>query len=78
MKKSEAHKLHADPGMSAAWAGLRYTSDEKPGYTRKGAGKGFYYLNEHGDRISDAKILERLKGLVIPPAWTDVWISKSP
>ena len=64
--------------MSAAWAGLRYTSDEKPGYTRKGAGKGFYYLNEHGDRISDAKILERLKGLVIPPAWTDVWISKSP
>jgi len=64
--------------MSAAWAGLRYTSDEQKGFTRKGTGKGFYYLDEEGHRIADEQTFERLKALNIPPAWTDVWICKSP
>ncbi|MFD2512613.1 DNA topoisomerase IB [Pontibacter locisalis] len=77
-KKNELHELYADPSMSAEWAGLRYTSDDKPGFTRKGAGKGFYYLNHNGEKVEDEKTLERIKSLVIPPAWTEVWISKSP
>ncbi|PRY11939.1 DNA topoisomerase-1 [Pontibacter ummariensis] len=77
-KKKELHERYADPSKSAAWAGLRYTSDDKPGYSRKGAGRGFYYVDEHGERLTNEKVLERLKALVIPPAWTDVWISKSP
>ena len=77
-KKNELHELYADTTMSAQMAGLRYTTDSKPGYTRKKAGKGFYYLNEHGERITDEKVLERINKLVIPPAWTEVWIAKSP
>ncbi|WP_242919391.1 DNA topoisomerase IB [Pontibacter liquoris] len=72
------HELYADHSQSAAWAGLRYTSDTKPGYTRKRAGKGFFYLDEKGEHITDEQVLARLQALVIPPAWTDVWISKSP
>lgn len=77
-KKKEIHELHTDPSKSAAWAGLRYTSDARPGYSRQKAGKGFYFTDEHGERITEEKKLERLKSLVIPPAWTDVWICKSP
>jgi DNA topoisomerase-1 len=75
-KKNEFHELYADPSKSAAWAGLRYTSDEKPGYTRKRSGKNFHFLDDKGERLTDEKILDRLKKLVIPPAWEDVWISK--
>jgi len=77
-KRNEFHELYADPSKSAAWAGLRYTTDEKPGYTRKKAGKGYTFLDDKGERVSDEKVLERLKALVIPPAWSDVWICKSP
>ncbi len=28
----------------------------------------------HGRRVRDAETLARIHGLVIPPAWTDVWI----
>ncbi|WP_347159028.1 DNA topoisomerase IB [Pontibacter chitinilyticus] len=77
-KKSNVHDLYADPSKSAAMAGLRYTSDARPGYTRKKVGKGFQYLDEHGAPVTDDQKLERLKGLVIPPAWTEVWICKSP
>lgn len=59
-------------------ASLNYTHDEMPGWTRKGAGKGFVYRNEKGRRIGDRRIRERLDSLVIPPAWKDVWISPDP
>jgi len=77
-KKNELHDLHTSPAKAAAWAGLRYTSDDKPGITRKKAGKGFYYLNKKGEKVTDEKTLERINSLVIPPAWEDVWISSSP
>ncbi|WP_439882374.1 DNA topoisomerase IB [Pontibacter sp. MBLB2868] len=78
VNKNKLHELYADPSLSAEWAGLRYTSDDKPGYTRKGAGKGYFYLDQNGKKVEDEKTLERIKALVIPPAWTEVWISKSP
>jgi DNA topoisomerase IB len=58
-------------------ARLRRTSPDDPGWTRRRAGKGFVYLDESGARLS-AEDAERVKGLVIPPAWEDVWICPVP
>jgi DNA topoisomerase-1 len=68
----------ADPEESAHEAGLRYIHDDRPGITRKGAGRGFTYRDPSGERITDKRTLARIKALAIPPAWTDVWISPSP
>jgi len=55
---------------------LVFTSDEEPGIRRKGnKDKGFTYIGPDGKTIRDSRTLARIKGLVIPPAWTDVWIS---
>ena len=47
------------------------------GYTRRRAGTGFTYRGANGRRITNTKTLERIRSLVIPPAWTDVWIAAS-
>ncbi len=54
--------------------GLRYVSDSEPGILRKPAGRGFRYTNAAGRRVTDAATLQRIQNLVIPPAWTEVWI----
>ena len=59
---------------SAREAGLRYVSDEMPGIRRIRHGKGFRYVDERGRTITDEKTLDRIRGLVIPPAWNEVWI----
>ncbi|HEY2772018.1 MAG TPA: DNA topoisomerase IB [Solirubrobacteraceae bacterium] len=41
-------------------------------------GRGFTYLDEHGERITESEVLERLRDLAIPPAWQDVWICPDP
>jgi DNA topoisomerase-1 len=64
----------ADPVESARAAGLRYVSDSKPGILRKKSGKGFRYIAPDGAAVRDRETLARVKSLVIPPAWTDVWI----
>jgi DNA topoisomerase-1 len=69
---------YADPAESAAAAGLRYVSDEMPGLRREARGDGFVYRDQAGALIHDAQTLERIKALVIPPAWTDVWICPNP
>jgi DNA topoisomerase-1 len=56
---------------------LRRTSPDQPGWSRRRAGKGFTYLDEHGDRL-DPDQVQRCKDLVIPPAWEDVWITPYP
>jgi len=50
----------------------------RPGWRRAGRRRPFRYLDESGRRIRDPGIVERLDALVIPPAWTDVWIAPSP
>jgi DNA topoisomerase-1 len=55
-------------------AGLRYVHDNTPGIRRIRAGKGFRYLDPTGNPV-DAKTKARIESLVIPPAWTDVWIA---
>jgi DNA topoisomerase-1 len=54
--------------------GLRYVADAMPGIRRKRAGRGFTYTGPDGKRLEDAEALARIRGLAIPPAWTDVWI----
>ncbi len=49
-----------------------------PGIRRKGAGKGFTYVDEDGERITDADVVGRIRSLAIPPAWQDVWICSDP
>mgnify|MGYP000134070714 CR=1 FL=1 len=60
--------------LAAGKAGLRYVSDSKPGIRRKGSGSGFRYVAVDGKPVHDRQILVRIRSLVIPPAWTDVWI----
>jgi DNA topoisomerase I len=67
----------ADPEISAQEAGLTYVNADRPGITRHGAGKGFFYRDPKGERIIDEKTLARITSLAIPPAWTNVWICPS-
>jgi DNA topoisomerase-1 len=60
-----------------AEAGLRYSSDAEPGISRKGAGRGFTYRRPDGSKVAEANVLERIRALVIPPAWTQVWICRT-
>ncbi|MEM8526204.1 MAG: DNA topoisomerase IB [Bacteroidota bacterium] len=53
---------------------LVYSSDEEQGYTRRPWGRGFTYLDWEGKRLKDRTILKRIKSLVIPPVWEEVWI----
>jgi DNA topoisomerase-1 len=67
-----------DPRVSAQAAGLRYAADDRPGITRRRAGRGFSYRHPSGGRVSDTATLARIRALAIPPAWTDVWICPEP
>ncbi|MGH7203883.1 MAG: DNA topoisomerase IB [Candidatus Levyibacteriota bacterium] len=55
-------------------APLRYSTDTKPGYTREIKDKKFIYFDQHGKKITDEKVVERINKLAIPPAYTNVWI----
>lgn len=67
-----------DPSQSAKEAGLRYVSDAQPGISRKRKGRGFAYIGPDGLPLRDAENLARIKLLVIPPAWSHVWICTNP
>lgn len=62
------------PIESAKAASLHHVNDDDPGITRRKSGAGFGYVDARGKTVRDAKTLARIKSLVIPPAWTDVWI----
>ncbi|MBV9969392.1 MAG: DNA topoisomerase IB [Xanthobacteraceae bacterium] len=66
-----------DPKETAELVGLRYVSDEQPGIRRKKKGKGFTYIDRTGATVNDKRVLQRIKSIVIPPAWTEVWICPS-
>jgi DNA topoisomerase-1 len=71
---SHARGATPPPVESAQAAGLRYTTDAKPGLRRVRKGSKFVYVTADGKPVRDAATLERIRKLVIPPAWTDVWI----
>ena len=56
---------------------LRRSDVNAPGYRRRRAGRGFAYYDLDGSLIKDDR-LDRIRALVIPPAWKDVWICPWP
>jgi DNA topoisomerase IB len=66
-----------DP-VSEAPAGLVRVDPAAPGLTRRRRGRGFSYHDVDGTPIADPVALARIKALVIPPAWQDVWICPDP
>jgi DNA topoisomerase-1 len=63
---------------SAMEAGLRYVSDDMPGIKREKSGRGFRYRYPIGKIAAEREVLNRIKSLAIPPAWTEVWICPDP
>ena len=57
---------------------LRRADCAEPGIRRVRQGRGFRYVDEAGDRITDEGALERIVELAIPPAWKEVWICPDP
>jgi DNA topoisomerase-1 len=62
----------------ASLSGLRHSSDDRSGISRRRSGRGFTYRDPDGRTIRDAETLARIRSIVIPPAWTDVWICPWP
>ena len=63
---------------AAEAAGLRYVNDSAPGIRRERKGRSIVYIGPDDKTIRDPKTLSRIRALVIPPAWKDVWICSSP
>ena len=59
-------------------AGLFFSSDAEPGFTRVRKGEGFVFLDEKQRVLRDEAQIARIRKLAIPPAYTDVWICTSP
>lgn len=66
-----------DPDASCPPA-LHHVSDDMPGFTRRILNDKPAYFDQHGKRIRDARVIERLNSLAIPPAYRDVWICPDP
>ena len=72
----ELLQVDKDYVKAASVVHLIYVNDRQPGILRCKKGKGFTYLFDNKP-IKDKKELERIRKLVIPPAWTNVWICTS-
>ncbi|HEY8834004.1 MAG TPA: DNA topoisomerase IB [Chthoniobacterales bacterium] len=77
-KKIAEIEIAPDAAEVAEEAGLRYVSDDQPGYTRKAKGDDFEYFDTDGKAIRDETRLLRIRRIGIPPAYKDVWICPSP
>ncbi len=74
MRVKHLKTLPSDPRQSAVIAGLRYVTCASPGLRRRRSGNGFAYYDRDGALIRDRETLHRIRSLVLPPAWRDVWI----
>lgn len=73
LPKKEMAKIIKDPVKTAEAANLVYVTDGTPGIVRQKKAKDFSYsIGE--EKIKDENHLKRIKSLVIPPAWENVWI----
>ena len=77
-KRPSAGAATPDPIESAKAAGLRYTTDTRPGLRRRKRGSGFSYVAPDGRPVKNKAELQRIRSIVIPPAWRDVWICPDP
>ena len=77
LSKRKIKAISKDPEKTAAAIDLVYVHDNEPGIERIKDAKGFSYkLNNK--KVSNKAVLERIKSLVIPPAWENVWICALP
>jgi DNA topoisomerase-1 len=63
---------------AARAAGLQYVTDAMPGIRRRRQGRGFSYVDTSGRTIRERAQIQRFRSLVIPPAWSEVWICPIP
>ncbi len=63
---------------AAIEAELTYVSVSEPGIRRRASGSSFSYLGPDGRKVNDRATLQRIREIVVPPAWTDVWICPDP
>jgi len=75
ISKSKIKNIFDDPKKTAEAVNLVYVSNMAQGINRLRKGKIFSYLCGE-EIITDEKILQRIKSLVIPPAWDEVWVCK--
>jgi DNA topoisomerase I len=54
---------------------MRHVHADEPGLARRKRGAHFEYVDAHGKLVRDSVTLRRIRALVIPPAWTAVWIA---
>ncbi|MDV3254099.1 MAG: DNA topoisomerase IB [Lysobacter sp.] len=73
----EASTLQEEAARAASQAGLRHVCDGEPGIARRRAGPHFTYVMPDGATVTDEAVLERIRALAIPPAWTEVWICRT-
>src|SRR5690606_7994650 len=72
--RMEAPMTSADDHFATA-IGLRTADPEEPGITRRRQGRGFSFRWPDGSVVKGAN-RERCEALVLPPAWTDVWVCR--
>jgi len=77
LPKRKINALLKDAAKCAEAVNLVYVSNTDPGIRRVRKGKEFEYYSR-GKKITNANELQRIRKLVIPPAWEDVWICKLP
>ncbi len=77
LSPDDVETIMSDPNEAVKLANLRYVSENHLSIHRKKVGRGFAYYKKD-EKISDNKTLERIKGLVIPPAWKNVRITHLP
>src|SRR5688500_14763347 len=70
-------RIVTDPVKTAKMIGLRYVSDEVDGIRRIRQGKKVRYVDAQNQPVRSRSELKRIRALVIPPAWEDVWICPS-
>src|ERR1700760_351502 len=73
ISKKKLKDIVKDEEKTARAAHLIYVTDKEKGIERKKKGKNFEYSFEGKKIVNDEELL-RIKHLVIPPAWTKVWI----
>jgi DNA topoisomerase-1 len=78
MENRATRDCEVSPEVAARSVGLVYVNDAQPGITRITRGATVTYRDPEGRTVRDQKTLDRIAGLVIPPAWTEVWICQSP
>ena len=77
LNRTKLRKIMKDPALAAAAVELVYVSNQDAGISRVKSGKSFSYFI--GDsKLTDKEHLKRIKSLVIPPAWEQVWICLLP